>query len=118
MNRFEKTISVACYFFGVFLSGIILIIERKNLALRFNALQAFFFHMFLLIIFVPLACLGTWIMLNLSKNVGLGLLISSTVIQIIFAFLWIYLLIQAIRTTKPKLPILTKLTNKALHITD
>ena len=110
MNKqFNKFINFACYFFGVFFSGFILIFEKENQNLKNNALQAFLFHAFIIVIFVPSMWLGTWIMLNFSKTSGIIFLGIGSFFQIVMLCFWLYALVQVLRNQTPVLPIIGKI---------
>ena len=114
MDRFQRTIAAICYFFGIIPSGLILLIERKDMRIRFHAAQSLFFHIALLIVFIPLSCMGTWMVMESSKSVGIGMMSAATLFELVMLAAWVRLLAGTLRGGDPKLPVLAPLAEKAV----
>jgi len=114
MDRFHRAIITICYLFGIMPSGLILMVERKDMRIRFHAAQSLLFHITLLAIFVPLSCLGTWIVIEYSKPVGIGTMAAATLFEIIMLAAWLRLLIGALGGGEPRLPVFARLAERTV----
>ena len=115
MDRFHRILIVACYFFGVLLAGPVLIIEREHELVRLHAAQALFFHLALLVLFVPASCAGVWFVLHGMKPLGLALMGIATAFEAVMAVAWLLLLAAAARGRFLCLPWLARLAREAIQ---
>ena len=117
MDRFHRAVVIICYFFGFIPSGIVLLAERRHSGIRFHAAQSFLFHLTLLIIFIPMSCLGTWFVIESSRTVGIGILAAATTFELIMAIAWVRLMIGAIGGNNPRLPFFARLADRTICAT-
>ncbi|MBI4366356.1 MAG: hypothetical protein HY543_06010 [Deltaproteobacteria bacterium] len=107
LDRFHRIVIGAAYFFGAFVATALVCIEREHRAVRLHALQALVLHIGFLLLFVPLACLGTACYLAEWKVAGKALITISTVLAIAAMIGWGYLLVRVGRGRLPRIPTLT-----------
>ena len=107
LDRFHRRLIFACYLFGPLLGGIILCTEKENEKVYFHALQSFFFHILLWIVYIPVGGIAVWVLLHGNKTGGYLLMGLGALFLAVMALFWISLLYQALRGRNPRLPWLT-----------
>ena len=115
MRAFDRTVVFICYLLGIVPSGVVLLLERRSDELRFHAAQALLFHLALLIVFVPISLIGTWVVMDISKPVGIGIMSVAIAYELVMAVAWGHLLIGAARGGRRRLPWLTGFAERAVR---
>lgn len=98
-ERFTWWLRVACYAGGIWISGLVYFVERKDPALRAHAQRALWFHLRVLGLFMPVALLGAAALLHGPRPVAYGLIGSASVVAVVGLLLWIRALISVCRST-------------------
>src|SRR5262249_5084422 len=104
LDRFHHRLIFACYLFGPLLGGIILCTEKENEKVYFHALQSFFFHLLLWIVYAPVAGIAVWVVLHGYKTGGYLLMGLGALFLAVMALLWASLPYQALRGRDPRFP--------------
>lgn len=107
--------AAACYVFGILLCAPLLLFFSLDRELRFHAAQALFFHLALLMLFVPMSCIGVSIYLDVSKTLGTVVMGIATGYAVIMAVIWLYMIVQVLRGRRPSLIVLGRLAERAIN---
>lgn len=113
--RYVRAISTACYAFGIVVAAPLLLLLNEEREIRYHAAQGLGFHLVLLLIFVPVSCIGVTIYLHLSKLAGTIVMGIATGYAVVMAVTWCYLIVQTLRGRKVRLWFVGKMAEKALE---